>query len=58
MWAISTFYSDDMRMAALLQRVAQQVADRAEGAIPLKVVAARQCVPSGSMCLHFTDCHT
>ena len=37
-WAISTYYSDDARMSALLQRVATHVAERAEASIPLQVI--------------------
>lgn len=36
-WAISSYYSDDVRMSLLMQRVATHVAERAEASIPLKV---------------------
>ena len=36
-WAISTHYSDDGRMTGLMQRLAAQVAERAEASIPLRV---------------------
>lgn len=36
-WAISTFYSDDTRMAGLMQRIAAEIAERGEASIPLRV---------------------
>jgi dynein heavy chain len=41
-WAVSTYYSDDARMAGLMQRLAAQVAERAEASIPLQVGALHQ----------------
>jgi dynein heavy chain len=36
-WAISRYYSDDMRMGALMQRIAHDVAERAERSIDVQV---------------------
>lgn len=37
-WAISTYYSDDTRMGLLLQRIAHDIADRAETSIHMQVM--------------------
>lgn len=36
-WAISTYYSDDTRMGLLMQRIANEIADRAESSISQQV---------------------
>ena len=40
-WAISAHYSDDTRMAALLQRIAHSVCDRAQHSVSTQ---ARSCL--------------
>ncbi len=44
-WAISAHYSDDTRMAALLQRIAHSVCDRAQHSVSTQ---ARSCSGRGS----------
>lgn len=36
-WIISRYYSDDMRMGALFKRIGQEIGDRVEAAIDVKV---------------------
>ena len=37
-WIISRYYSDDMRMGALFKRIGQEIGDRVEAAIDVKVL--------------------
>ena len=36
-WIISRYYSDDMRMGNLFKRIGQEIGDRVESAIDIKV---------------------
>ena len=38
-WIISRYYSDDMRMGALFKRIGQEIGDRVEAAMDVKVRA-------------------
>ncbi len=37
-WIISRYYSDDIRMGALFKRIGQEIGDRVEAAIDVKVM--------------------
>ena len=37
-WIISRYYSDDMRMGALFKRIGQEIGDRVEAAIDVRVM--------------------
>jgi len=50
-WAISTYYSDDTRMGLLLQRIANEVADRAESSISQQVRTASELKTKRHPCL-------
>ena len=43
-WIISRYYSDDMRMGALFKRIGQEIGDRVEAAMDVKV----SLTPTGS----------
>ena len=44
-WIISRYYSDDMRMGALFKRIGQEIGDRVEAAIDVKVMFAHESMP-------------
>ena len=51
-WIISRYYSDDMRMGNLFKRIGQEIGDRVESAIDIKVTTPTfgrllQLYPSG-----------
>lgn len=50
-WIISRYYSDDMRMGALFKRIGQEIGDRVEAAIDVKVCC---CIPHNLALRHLS----
>ena len=49
-WAISAHYSDDTRMAALLQRIAHSICDRAQHSVSTQARSCSGSTPPSLIC--------